>query len=409
MKSAFIMIFLLVFISCQHKNTLTPAEQIEKDVAYLASDSLEGRATGTDGERKAAEYIANRFKDLKLQPKGDNGTYFQKFTFTPKTNPHQVPDTTASPADKITGTNVIGYIDNNSATTVVIGAHYDHLGYGGAGSLYKEGKAIHNGADDNASGIALMLEMASRLKEKNTSNNYLFIAFSGEELGLLGSNYYVKNATLPLEEVNYMLNFDMVGRLNEKNSLAINGTGTSPVWENSLNGIENDFTLVMKPSGVGPSDHTSFYLNDIPALHFFTGQHKDYHKPSDDSNLLNYKGIAILSDYIFKLISHLDDDGKLAFTKTKDESERTPEFKVTLGVVPDYMYEGKGMRIDGVSDGKPAARAGLKKGDVVVQMDEYEITDMMGYMKALSKFEAGQTVKVTIERDGELISEEVTF
>ena len=409
MKPAFIMIFLAVFISCKEKNALTTIEQVEKDVVYLADDDLEGRATGSEGELKAAEYIAGRFKNLKLQPKGDHDTYFQKFSFTPKTNPHQIPDSTAGTADKITGTNVIGYIDNNSETTVIIGAHYDHLGYGGAGSLYREGEAIHNGADDNASGVAVVLDMASRLKKENTANNYLFIAFSGEELGLLGSNYFVKNATISTETVNYMINFDMVGRLNEEKSLAIHGTGTSPAWESSLNEISNDFKLVMKASGVGPSDHTSFYLNDIPVLHFFTGQHDDYHKPSDDSHTLNYNGIAAISDYVFKLISDLDDDGKLAFTKTKDESEKAPRFKVTLGVVPDYMYDGKGMRIDGVTEERPAAKAGIKKGDIVTKMGDYEVEDMMGYMKALSKFKAGETIKVTVSRGEESVLVDVTF
>ncbi|MCB0374645.1 MAG: M20/M25/M40 family metallo-hydrolase, partial [Sinomicrobium sp.] len=397
------------FISCAKKNTLTTAEQLEKDVVYLAGDSLEGRYTGSEGEHKAAAYIVERFKALKLQPKGDKGTYFQEFSFTPRANPHQIPDTTAAPAEKITGTNVIGYIDNKSNTTVVIGAHYDHLGYGGEGSLYREGKAIHNGADDNASGVALLLDMASKLQRKNTANNYLFVAFSGEELGLLGSNYFVKHATIPMDEVNYMLNFDMVGRLNEEKSLAVNGTGTSPVWESSLNGVSNDFTLVMKASGVGPSDHTSFYLNNIPVLHFFTGQHEDYHKPSDDSNTLNYNGMETISGYVFNLVSELNDDGKLSFVKTKDESQDAPRFKVTLGVVPDYMYSGKGMRIDGVTEDRPAAKAGLKKGDVVMKIGDYEIEDMMGYMKALSKFEAGQTAKVTVNREGKPILVDVTF
>lgn len=409
MKPAFIITFLLIFLSCNEKSTRTGIVQLKEDVVYLASDSLEGRATGSEGELKAATYIADRFKALGLKPGGENNTYFQKFTFTPKTNPHQMPDSTAESATKITGTNVIGRIDNSSETTIIIGAHYDHLGYGGQGSLYRGGKAIHNGADDNASGVALVLEMAAKLRKKNTANNYVFIAFSGEEMGLLGSNHFVKNATTPLENVNYMINFDMVGRLNADRSLVINGTGTSPVWESVLNDINRDFKLVMKASGVGPSDHTSFYLNNIPALHFFTGQHQDYHKPSDDSHTLNYEGIQALSMYVFDLIAALDDDGKLTFTKTKNESQRVPGFKVTLGVVPDYMYDGKGMRIDGVTEDKPAANAGLQKGDVVVKMEDYEIADMMGYMKALSKFEKGQTVKVTVKRGEDAIAVDVTF
>ncbi len=410
MKPIFIMIFLVVFFSCKEEKALPAIVQIEKDVVFLASDSLEGRATGSEGERKAAAYIAKRFEDIGLLPKGDDNTYFQKFDYTPKANPHQLPDSTSHSENSITGTNVIGYIDNNKETTVVIGAHYDHLGYGGAGSLYREGKAIHNGADDNASGVAVVMDLASKLAEgADPGNNYLFIAFSGEELGLLGSNYFVKNATISKEEMNYMVNFDMVGRLNEEKSLAINGTGTSPQWENSLNETPNNFKLVMKASGVGPSDHTSFYLNDIPVLHFFTGQHDDYHKPSDDSNTLNYEGIEAISNYVFNVITAVDDDGKLAFAKTKDESQSAPRFKVTLGVVPDYLYAEKGMRIDGVTEDKPAANAGLKKGDVVVKLGDHEIEDMMGYMKALSKFEKGQTVKVTVKRGEETVTADLTF
>ena len=410
MKSVFIIIFFALFISCKQEAPIT-TDQIKKDVAYLADDKLEGRYTGSEGELKAAQYIADRFKALELKPKGNNGTYFQKFDFSPKTNPHQIPDSTANPPGKITGTNVLGYIDNHAKTTVVIGAHYDHLGYGGMGSLYREGKAIHNGADDNASGVAAIMDLALKLKDKNTANNYLFIAFSGEELGLLGSNYFVKNAIIPLEEVNYMINLDMVGRLKEEKTLVINGTGTSPVWKSTLTdmNVENYFNIVMKESGVGPSDHTSFYLNDIPVLHFFTGQHDNYHKPSDDTNTLNYEGITAISDYVFRLISALDNKGKLTFAKTKDESEKAPEFKVTLGVVPDYMYEGKGMRIDGVTEDKPAHNAGLKKGDIVIKMNDYEITDMMGYMTALSKFEAGQTIKVTVKRGEKDLIMDLTF
>ena len=161
----------------------------------------------------------------------------------------------------------------------------------------------------------------------------------GEELGLLGSNYFVKNPTIDIKTVNYMINMDMVGRLNNERSLAIYGLGTSPIFKQTIKSNNEDFKIIENESGVGPSDHTSFYLQDIPVLHFFTGQHSDYHKPSDDSNLINYFGMELISNYIYSIISDLDDNGKLSFKKTKNESQDVPRFKVTLGVIPDYLFQ----------------------------------------------------------------------
>ncbi|MBT8311433.1 MAG: PDZ domain-containing protein, partial [Flavobacteriaceae bacterium] len=160
---------------------------------------------------------------------------------------------------------------------------------------------------------------------------------------------------------------------------------------------------------VGPSDHTSFYLQDIPVLHFFTGQHEDYHKPSDDADKLNYDGMEKITSYIVQLVGELDDDPKLIFRKTKNESEEVPRFKVAMGVIPDYLYDGEGMRIDGVSEDKPAQKAGLQKGDVVVQMGDSTVTDMMSYMRALSVFEKGNTTTVVINREGKTMEVEITF
>ncbi len=408
MKQYFILIFLVVFISCQQEKF---DQRIEEDVTFLADDKLEGRGTGTEGEKLASEYIAARFKKLGLTPKGTDG-YFQEFTFTPKKDPHSKAKFTDTIADTtITGRNVIGFIDNNAENTIIIGAHYDHLGYGGkgSGSLSTETDLIHNGADDNASGVAVMMNLADRLSEANTSNNYLFMAFSGEEMGLLGSNYFNKNATFDLTKANYMINMDMVGRLKQDSTLAVYGVGTSPIWKQTINSLNTEFHLIEEESGVGPSDHTSFYLSDIPVLHIFTGQHENYHKPSDDSDLLNYEGMYAISDYIFAIISDLDDNEKLVFQKTKNSEKDTPRFKVTLGVMPDYMFEGKGMRIDGVTDDRPAHNAGILKGDVVVKMGDLEIEDMMDYMKGLGQFEKGDTAKVLVEREGKVVETEVTF
>ncbi|MEM7186416.1 MAG: M28 family peptidase [Bacteroidota bacterium] len=393
------------------KNEVNEPVSMKEDVVFLANDNMSGRETGTAGELEAANYVAGRFEALGLAPKGTDA-YFQEFSFKPSTNPHQQ----AEMADSIvgdgmvTGRNVVGYWDNNAATTLVIGAHYDHLGMGGNGSLHRGEEAIHNGADDNASGVAMILQLAARLKEGPKQNNYLFIAFSGEEMGLLGSGYFVKNSTIPTESINYMINLDMVGRLNEESKLAVHGVGTSPLFKQTLF-ANNDQDLVIKEfeSGIGPSDFTSFYLSDIPVLSFFTGQHEDYHKPSDDADKLNYEGMERITNYIENIIVDLDDDGKLAFRKTKNESEDVPRFKVGLGVVPDYLFTGEGMRIDGVSEDKPAQKAGLLKGDVVKLLDTMRVKDMMSYMKALSTFENGDKCMVTIDRDGELLEIEVEF
>ena len=399
-------ILFISIVSCN--NNISYENRIFDDINYLADNKLEGRQTGSVGEQIAADYIANRFKILKIDAKGTN-SYFQDFSFNKSTNPHeQVTFEDTDNENQIFSKNVIGFIDNGAKNTVVIGAHYDHLGYGGQGSLYV-GKEIHNGADDNASGTALMLDLANQLKFDNFNNNYLFIGFSGEEMGLLGSNYFVKNPTIDLSSINYMINLDMVGRLKEDKSLAIYGVGTSPIFKQTINSNNDSFNIIENESGVGPSDHTSFYINDIPVLHFFTGQHADYHKPSDDPDKINYQGVKEISDYIFSLISDLNDNGRIAFRKTKNESEEVPRFKVSLGVMPDYMFNKGGMRIDAVTEDRPGYKAGLIKGDVVIKLGEDDVEDMMSYMKALSKFESGDTTFVVVKREQDTIKKEVTF
>lgn len=381
--------------------------EIKQDVEILAADDMEGRETGTPGEMKAAQYIVKRMEAIGLSAKGDSTSYLQHYTKQIKTNPHD--DIPAADDPVIDGYNVVGYIDHSAEKTIVLGAHYDHLGYGGEGSLHDGEKAIHNGADDNASGVAAILRMAKELKgNKYADHNYMFIAFSGEEKGLWGSNYFAKNPTIAKDKINMMVNLDMVGRLNEDRQIAIHGVGTSPSFDATLDNENTyNFKVTKQLSGVGPSDHTSFYLADIPVLHFFTGQHEHYHKPGDDSHLVNYDGIVDISSFIIDIVESVD--APLEFTKTKDESAETPDFKVTLGVIPDYLFSGKGMRIDGVRDGRPAGNAGLLKGDIVQKMDTLEIVDMMSYMKALGVFEPGSTVEVMVDRAGEVIKKEVTF
>jgi hypothetical protein len=380
---------------------------LKKDVYFLAADDLGGRAIGTTGEQKAAEYLAQEFEKLGLTPMGTNG-FFQEFTVSKPSNPHEEAVIGTDGAG-VTGRNVVAFLDKKADKTIVIGAHFDHLGMGGQGSLHRGDSAIHNGADDNASGTAALLALAKIFKYETLKSNILFIAFSGEENGLWGSNYFVKNPTVDLKTVNYMINMDMVGRLNPEKSLAVHGVGTSPSFPSVLDPINSDsLKLVPSESGVGPSDHTSFYLQDLPVLHFFTGQHADYHKPSDDADKINYEGLVQVIRYISRMIAGLDAEPKLAFTKTKDSSD-SPRFTVSMGVVPDYLYDGKGMRVDGVSDGKPAQAAGLQKGDIVIQLGDSTINDMMGYMRALSVFKKGDSTQVVLERAGQKIAAKVKF
>ncbi|MGZ5304581.1 MAG: M20/M25/M40 family metallo-hydrolase [Bacteroidia bacterium] len=317
--------------------------------------------------------------------------------------------------DVVTGRNVVGLINNQKPNTIIIGAHYDHLGLGEYGNSLYTGKEkhIHNGADDNASGTAALIELARMISKGNTSDyNYMFVAFSGEELGLLGSNYFVKNMNLPHAQVNCMINMDMVGRLDSTtHELGIYGVGTSPEWEKLMKQVSNYsyFKVKTTESGIGSSDHSSFYMKDIPVLHFFTGTHQDYHKPDDDIEKLNYGGEAEVVNYIYGLVKILNGNDKLAFTKTKDETASTPRFKVTLGIVPDYFYEGPGIKVDGISPSKPAEKAGLKSGDVVVKINDYEVKDMHNYMEILGKFEKGQDVKVHIKRGEKMLELPLKF
>lgn len=308
-----------------------------------------------------------------------------------------------------TADNVVGLINNNKPYTIVVGAHYDHLGFGENGnSLYRgTTREIHNGADDNASGVAAIIELARYYKNCKTNEyNYMFIAFSGEELGLYGSKSFVDNLNNVIDstKINCMINLDMVGRLTEKDkNLEINGIGTSTQWPEIIKSINIEGIRVKEgQNGIGPSDHTSFYLKNIPVLHFFTGQHEDYHKPSDDAEKVNYEGLQKVCNYIIQTINKVNANPKLSFVKTKEENnENTPRFKVTLGIVPDYMFDGEGVRIDGVSDGKPASKAGLQKGDIVIQLGGIIIADMNSYMKALSQFSKGQQTQVIYIRNKE--------
>jgi hypothetical protein len=273
---------------------------------------------------------------------------------------------------------------------------------------------IHNGADDNASGVAGVIELARYFSTngKKEQHNFLFLAFSGEELGLLGSKYFTDHSPVDLSTVSFMINMDMIGRLDpQTKTLIVNGTGTSPVWEPLLKKLSGDkLNIKTDSSGVGPSDHTSFYLKDLPVLHFFTGSHSDYHKPSDDWEKINADGEAEILKLIASIIDHLDPEPKLAFLKTKSKVQASrSSFKVTLGIMPSYAGEGDGLKVDGVTDGRPGHKAGIQTGDVIIQLGDFPIKDIQNYMDALGKFEKGQTVPVRVKRNNDTIDLSVTF
>ena len=397
---------LLFLISLSICHAQVDKVNIQQHIKVLASDSLEGRGTGTAGEKLAATYIQAQFKKLGVQPKGDNKLYTQAFSFNYGVH---------GAGKEGTAYNVVGYIDNKAANTIIIGAHYDHLGLGNQGSSLELNSAnkIHNGADDNASGTSGVIELARYFQEnkKKEKYNFLFICFSGEELGLFGSKYFTEHPTIDLTRINYMVNMDMIGRLNAGRELSISGTGTSPVFEPLLKKLTKDkFNAKLDSSGTGPSDHTSFYLKDIPVLHFFTGSHNDYHKPGDDADKINYEGEVDVLNLIIKMIEELDSEPKLAFLQTKSNTmNEARSFKVTLGVMPNYTATVAGLQVDGVTEGRPAQKAGILPGDVITKIGDRDIKDIEQYMEALGVFEKGQTVPVKVIRNKKEVTLSLTF
>jgi aminopeptidase YwaD len=311
------------------------------------------------------------------------------------------------------GRNVGAFINNNANTTVIVGAHFDHLGYGEDHNSLHAGKEpqIHNGADDNASGVAAILALGEMLKNKKNKNcNYILLSFSGEELGLYGSKKFTEMNTNLLKNVNYMVNIDMLGRYDEsKKSITIGGVGTSPIFIPTIEKSKKFFTAKYDTAGVGPSDHTSFYLKDIPVLFFFTGLHTDYHKPSDDADKINVEGEEKLVQYIYELVTDINKKGKLPFTKTKEPKMEGTRFKVTLGIMPDYTFSGNGVRADGIIEGKVAMKAGMKTGDIILQLGDIKVLEMQAYMEALSKFKKGDKTKVRVLRGKEEVVMDVVF
>lgn len=306
--------------------------------------------------------------------------------------------------------NVVAMVPGNDEVLkneyIVVGAHYDHLGMGGPGSGSRavDTVAVHNGADDNASGVAVVVQMAEKLaKENNNKRSVIFTAFGAEEMGLVGSKAFTANAPVETDNMVAMFNFDMVGRLDTvENVLSVGGSKTAVETEELFSRLNDDFKITFSPEGVGPSDHASFYLQDIPVFFISTGAHSDYHTPVDDPDKLNLDGIVKIAKYSYKVMDELSNrNEKLTFQESgpKFQRSRGGRFKVTFGIMPDYAgIEKRGMRIDAVTKGRPAAKGGMQKGDIITAIEGKKVGNIYDYMSRLQTLEAGQTVSVDIIR-----------
>lgn len=346
--------------------------------------------------------------------------HYQKIIETKKPASFKLENTYASISTEVIGIediswNVAGYLEGNDPSYkeeyIIIGGHYDHLGMGGEGSLYRgDDPQIHNGADDNASGTTGVLELAEKFSSEKgkLSRSIIFITFSGEEMGLLGSNYFVNNMPYPSEDMICMVNMDMIGRLNDENSLIVYGTGTSSNWEDILN--ENNtysLNLTFNEEGYGPSDHSSFYGKKIPVLFFFTGTHEDYHRPSDDADKINSSGEETVLKYIYDVTSDIERAEERPDYLRVERKDKGPVRmgKVWVGTIPDFASNVDGYKISGVSEGSPAENAGLEGGDIIIKFGEKKISNIYDFTYAIGDYVPGDVVDIVVIR-GE---EEITF
>jgi aminopeptidase YwaD len=316
-----------------------------------------------------------------------------------------------------TDQNVIGFLPGNHPEKmyeyIIIGAHYDHLGWGSQGSMVPDVSAIHHGADDNASGTAGMLELAQKFSANRDQieRSIVFMAFGAEELGLIGSQYYVENPTIPNEQITAMINLDMIGRM-QNNELTIFGVGTSPVWGSVIESSSyyEDFTVRTNPDGFGPSDHASFYAKGIPVLFFHTGLHEDYHRPSDTADKINYEGIEDIVKFVYEIAYSVNTYREpVAFTRADSPQPRGTmgNIRVYVGTMPDYVGESGGLRITGVRSDSPAEKAGIKTGDVIIKFGDREIENVYDYTYALGEHNPGDVIEVVIIRDDEELTLEL--
>jgi len=304
------------------------------------------------------------------------------------------------------GRNVVAVLPGKgpkASEVIVLGAHYDHLGYGGSNSAAPGETAVHHGADDNASGTAMLAEVARRMAaEGPAARTVVFIAFSGEERGLLGSAHFAANPTVPIANIAAMVNLDMVGRLSE-NKLIVHGTGTGVGFDELVDRLAaaRGFTVAKEPGGFGPSDHSSFYAKKIPVLHLFTGSHGDYHRPTDTADKIDYDGMVRITDLVIDVVRSLADrPERPGYIEVASKQFARGGDRPYFGSIPDFGKPGKGYAISGVAKDSPAARGGLAAGDVIVRIGESAIAGLEDFDSALRKHKGGDTIPVVVLRDG---------
>ncbi len=409
-KTLLLVAFYLLPIVAFAQTTLEiTVSDLRHRLEILASDSLEGRRSGTIGCEKAANYIAQEFKRIGLTPLDSAKSYLQHFEFS-----ERAIDTTKK--EKTKTANVIGFLEGSHPLlrdeVVIIGGHYDHLGYGGHNAL-DTSKAIHYGADDNASGTAGIIELAEYFTSNRSSlkRSLLFMAYSGEEEGLHGSIYYTKNPYLPLEKTQAMINMDMIGRMKDS-ILIVEGMGSSPYWKELFSSLDTQyFKMRYKPDGVGPSDHSPFYRKNIPVLFYFTGLHKDYHKASDTKDKVNYEGMNDALKLIRSSIESIQaKTDTIPFSLVPiDTTKKSMSFSVYVGGTPDYGYDGEGLKITDITPNSPAERAGLKPEDIVIKFGDKVIKNIYDYTAQLSKYKVGDVVDFIVKRAGKDVLLPVTL
>ncbi len=394
-------------------STATAADSalIRRDVTWLADDAREGRGTGTAGNAAAAAYVAARFAALGLTPLACASAcpdgWFQPFTA------RVIARQRAGLPFELPARNVVGLVRGTDPALrdeyVVIGGHYDHLGRDTLGALDPDARdAVRNGADDNASGTVAVLELARLVARQPLKRTAVFVAFSGEELGLLGSQHFVDAAPIPLARVQAMFNFDMVGRL-DREQLQVFGTATAAEFAPLLDETNRrfGFRLTATGDGFGRSDHASFYAKDIPVLHFFTGTHADYHRASDDAARINAAGEAKVIDFAMALLREVGDrPARLTFVRAAAPVAAQPRAGrgAYLGSIPDMAAgDGTGLRLTGVRAGSPADVSGLKADDVIVEFGGKPVTDLYAYTDAIAAFAPGDTVQVVVRRAGQRV------
>ena len=376
------------------------------DVRFLSDDRLQGRMTGSAGADSAAAYLARRFSQVGLQPAA--GGWFQNFTVG-----RDAPAARPAQAGPLVGRNVVGILPGRDPVlrnqTVILGAHYDHLGLGGFGSLDQDSTGVvHNGADDNASGAAALIQVAARLAAAPPARTVVFIAFSGEELGLVGSAHYVKQSIYPLSGTLAMVNLDMIGRLRN-GRLIVYGARSAREFPSLLDSLNwyAGFDLKAQGDGYGPSDQSSFYAAKRPVLHLFTDLHEDYHRTTDDWQKINYDGLKRVADFTLGLVTALANRRKpLTFqdmpapvpVQASSPTSGLPGYGAYLGTVPDMTGSPGGVRLVGVRAGSPAEKAGLRGDDIITRIGATDTPDLQAMTDALRTHKPGETVEILVRR-----------